>query len=100
MSVGLVVNPLIAGFIRRDRKSTRLNSSHQIISYAVFCLKKKTIVHPKSSFNHEKHFVFVLMVMPGKRSLKLYQFEVLPVKLTNDHPITLILDLVMRLSYF
>src|SRR5258708_31052725 len=25
----------------RDRKSTRLNSSHQIISYAVFCLKKK-----------------------------------------------------------
>src|SRR5258708_25460538 len=33
-----------------DRKSTRLNSSHQIISYAVFCLKKKnnqksTVVH-------------------------------------------------------
>src|SRR5947208_7913889 len=27
--------------MRRDRKSTRLNSSHQIISYAVFCLKKK-----------------------------------------------------------
>src|SRR5258708_11219324 len=27
---------------RPDRKSTRLNSSHQIISYAVFCLKKKT----------------------------------------------------------
>src|SRR5258708_25957794 len=27
--------------VRRDRKSTRLNSSHQIISYAVFCLKKK-----------------------------------------------------------
>src|SRR5258708_1009123 len=33
-----------AQFVRRtseDRKSTRLNSSHQIISYAVFCLKKK-----------------------------------------------------------
>src|SRR5438552_17772193 len=28
---------------QRDRKSTRLNSSHQIISYAVFCLKKKKI---------------------------------------------------------
>src|SRR5258708_19146283 len=27
--------------VRGDRKSTRLNSSHQIISYAVFCLKKK-----------------------------------------------------------
>src|SRR5437879_9530851 len=26
---------------RRDRKSTRLNSSHRCISYAVFCLKKK-----------------------------------------------------------
>src|SRR5258708_11483045 len=29
-----------------DRKSTRLNSSHQIISYAVFCLKKKKITTP------------------------------------------------------
>src|ERR1022692_4980393 len=28
---------------RRDRKSTRLNSSHLVISYAVFCLKKKNI---------------------------------------------------------
>src|SRR5258708_8301645 len=31
------------GVTTRDRKSTRLNSSHQIISYAVFCLKKKKI---------------------------------------------------------
>src|SRR5215510_15613206 len=30
-----------AGWGRRDRKSTRLNSSHVAISYAVFCLKKK-----------------------------------------------------------
>src|SRR5207245_8930146 len=30
-----------AGCSRRDRKSTRLNSSHGSISYAVFCLKKK-----------------------------------------------------------
>src|SRR5258708_11534084 len=29
------------GLYPQDRKSTRLNSSHQIISYAVFCLKKK-----------------------------------------------------------
>src|SRR3712207_8115321 len=29
----------------RDRKSTRLNSSHANISYAVFCLKKKKISH-------------------------------------------------------
>src|SRR5256885_5836908 len=29
-----------------DRKSTRLNSSHLVISYAVFCLKKNKIAHP------------------------------------------------------
>src|SRR5258708_21036051 len=33
-----------------DRKSTRLNSSHQIISYAVFCLKKKKDQHTKMSY--------------------------------------------------
>src|SRR2546422_7292009 len=31
--------------VLRDRKSTRLNSSHGYISYAVFCLKKKNAVH-------------------------------------------------------
>src|SRR5207253_9578591 len=31
---------LVKGITRRDRKSTRLNSSHVAISYAVFCLKK------------------------------------------------------------
>src|SRR5437764_11713555 len=31
----------LGGRIGRDRKSTRLNSSHRCISYAVFCLKKK-----------------------------------------------------------
>src|SRR5258708_22257709 len=33
-----------------DRKSTRLNSSHQIISYAVFCLKKKKVELTAQSF--------------------------------------------------
>src|SRR5260363_462840 len=37
---------------RGDRKSTRLNSSHQIISYAVFCLKKKK--KKKQDINHTK----------------------------------------------
>src|SRR5947208_10396907 len=32
-----------------DRKSTRLNSSHQIISYAVFCLKKKKTYYAHTS---------------------------------------------------
>src|SRR5258708_8368238 len=41
------VRPVVVGEVGpspapgSDRKSTRLNSSHQIISYAVFCLKKK-----------------------------------------------------------
>src|SRR5258708_9657533 len=35
-----VLTPAVTGDAP-DRKSTRLNSSHQIISYAVFCLKKK-----------------------------------------------------------
>src|SRR5947209_16294833 len=35
------VEPLRRALAQRDRKSTRLNSSHANISYAVFCLKKK-----------------------------------------------------------
>src|SRR3712207_8710074 len=35
-----------------DRKSTRLNSSHANISYAVFCLKKKNTSLPASCFPH------------------------------------------------
>src|SRR5690348_8191178 len=47
---GAVGRPRIKGFdagARQDRKSTRLNSSHPSISYAVFCLKKKNF-HPLS----------------------------------------------------
>src|SRR5437660_7077781 len=44
---------------RRDRKSTRLNSSHVAISYAVFCLKKKKIKTIKSNIhtrrNRQRH---------------------------------------------
>src|SRR2546422_5305575 len=36
-----VAAPLHPDFLATDRKSTRLNSSHGYISYAVFCLKKK-----------------------------------------------------------
>src|SRR5258708_24167567 len=39
---------LVAG---GDRKSTRLNSSHQIISYAVFCLKKKKKINHRSALS-------------------------------------------------
>src|SRR2546426_8996039 len=39
-SAGLPLGPLVG---LADRKSTRLNSSHLVISYAVFCLKKKIL---------------------------------------------------------
>src|SRR5207244_5993346 len=39
--------------VGQDRKSTRLNSSHQIISYAVFCLKKKK--NQKKKEHLQKH---------------------------------------------
>src|SRR3712207_8172601 len=41
----------------RDRKSTRLNSSHANISYAVFCLKKKTLSSSRSYY----HFQYLLI---------------------------------------
>src|SRR5260221_147834 len=37
--------------IELDRKSTRLNSSHTVISYAVFCLKKNRCRHPRFAGN-------------------------------------------------
>src|SRR2546430_6536198 len=43
----VTVDDLEDDFFQRDRKSTRLNSSHSQISYAVFCLKKKNTPHPR-----------------------------------------------------
>src|SRR2546427_2356091 len=40
------IDPRAAGELKIDRKSTRLNSSHSQISYAVFCLKKKKKSQP------------------------------------------------------
>src|SRR5689334_24027018 len=40
---------------RQDRKSTRLNSSHSSISYAVFCLKKKTTTDNIKIFTKRTH---------------------------------------------
>src|SRR5258708_29692146 len=44
----LRLRPRPSALAASDRKSTRLNSSHQIISYAVFCLKKKKKHHMNS----------------------------------------------------
>src|SRR5256885_5047994 len=41
---------LASSFSGLDRKSTRLNSSHLVISYAVFCLKKKKTINKSAGF--------------------------------------------------
>src|SRR5690625_5702939 len=43
------------GWAEVDRKSTRLNSSHVAISYAVFCLKKKTLMRATCHFQFIVH---------------------------------------------
>src|SRR3712207_6920716 len=56
-SLGKSLGHGLWAFLRTDRKSTRLNSSHANISYAVFCLKKKKphvislCFHPTQSFS-------------------------------------------------
>src|SRR5438034_3245285 len=49
----------------RDRKSTRLNSSHTVISYAVFCLKKKNAGSPVRSMTVA---IFSAVVMKRRSS--------------------------------
>src|SRR3712207_7350392 len=46
---GITAAEQVATALRGDRKSTRLNSSHANISYAVFCLKKKKNIKYRSS---------------------------------------------------
>src|SRR5256885_5379083 len=45
----------VGGTADEDRKSTRLNSSHLVISYAVFCLKKKKDAEPRAAQQHTLH---------------------------------------------
>src|SRR5256885_11064443 len=57
-----------------DRKSTRLNSSHLVISYAVFCLKKNMI-----NYRHES-----LEVIPGYGLARIVIAPVMHAPLVND----------------
>src|SRR2546421_3545588 len=47
--------PIVSSMARIDRKSTRLNSSHDQISYAVFCLKKKKKKYNDQDNGHDQH---------------------------------------------
>src|SRR2546430_10539073 len=50
--------------VRRDRKSTRLNSSHSQISYAVFCLKKKKKCIHMLSLQHNDVYTHHTSLLP------------------------------------
>src|SRR5947208_10677057 len=64
-TVAVIVCALFTALVAvsgEDRKSTRLNSSHQIISYAVFCLKKKkkkktTNKYKKMQYHNNKQYI-------------------------------------------
>src|SRR5437879_8979840 len=45
-----------------DRKSTRLNSSHRCISYAVFCLKKKKQSRESIYYRHHNYYHLIMII--------------------------------------
>src|SRR5256885_2938076 len=53
-----------------DRKSTRLNSSHLVISYAVFCLKKKKNGRPRAPSTLQQTTAVVRWPKPLRRALE------------------------------
>src|SRR5258705_1982353 len=76
-----VVMPFVDGWIHsdthcshnnRDRKSTRLNSSHLGISYAVFCLKKKK----KREMVYVDNLVWLLTIVQGGQGRLVFRYEV------------------------
>src|SRR2546426_4162001 len=54
-------NPTFLVVTDQDRKSTRLNSSHLVISYAVFCLKKKNTNNYVRTINQEELVTVVIV---------------------------------------
>src|SRR2546426_4845400 len=54
------------GLLEGDRKSTRLNSSHLVISYAVFCLKKKRRLAVPGALLSSERFLRTLLAYPSR----------------------------------
>src|SRR5438034_71101 len=67
--------------IGEDRKSTRLNSSHTVISYAVFCLKKKKHGTPATPPNPDAHhtqsvlFIRMMYDVPSHFTITTFLFQ-------------------------
>src|SRR5207249_8131506 len=95
-----VVTPFLTFSMPSDRKSTRLNSSHVSISYAVFCLKKKkkidslpTLIHknqiPNNTANVTHNICIVIIHLDSAvhhRQLAHYDHQHLTVTLTPFIP--------------
>src|SRR5256885_8748083 len=60
--------------LMRDRKSTRLNSSHLVISYAVFCLKKKKVIK-KTTHQKEVSSVCRTTIHLTKQRVKALRYQ-------------------------
>src|SRR2546426_4013062 len=71
---------------RVDRKSTRLNSSHLVISYAVFCLKKKknTTPTPLPPFTHNQYGGAIVVPLQNNNTMLYNDYAVI----RRQHPIT------------
>src|SRR5258708_15514059 len=80
----------------RDRKSTRLNSSHQIISYAVFCLKKK---NTRSTSSHQiisyRDFCFATKQFPRRGDLSDQNYSFLSRRQSATESVEALLDVAV-----
>src|SRR5256886_3132920 len=70
----------------RDRKSTRLNSSHSQISYAVFCLKKKKKTHVRTRSSRARSVEVRTKSRPSFRIESRYRAERLAFSTCIDAP--------------
>src|SRR5438552_10381020 len=69
----------------RDRKSTRLNSSHQIISYAVFCLKKKKTTQMDQTVRQPSREAIAPLFLVAREHVNLPSGHPRPVTFPRDH---------------
>src|SRR5438105_8179352 len=70
-------NSIFGGRVNKaieDRKSTRLNSSHEWISYAVFCLKKKSITHEQLISPTEISLLVANVATTQRRSITTHDY--------------------------
>src|SRR2546429_4634128 len=76
-SGGRTVGSMRSPFFCTDRKSTRLNSSHGYISYAVFCLKKKKSQLPRlgRSVPHQAERALTALTAVGNRFRRILEVD-------------------------